>query len=67
LGILAIYRAVYCGASLVNDRREERGKEMSDALQALIDAGIVQIIPVGFDKIEREGEDNMEKEREGKR
>jgi hypothetical protein len=30
---------------------------MSDALQALIDAGIVQIIPVGFDKIEREAEE----------
>ena len=31
---------------------------MSDALQALIDAGIVQIIPVGFDKKEKEGEEN---------
>jgi hypothetical protein len=32
---------------------------MSDALQALIDAGIVQIIPVGFnDKQEREEEKN---------
>jgi|APGre2960657404_1045060.scaffolds.fasta_scaffold843900_1 hypothetical protein len=31
---------------------------MNDALQALIDAGIVQIIPVGFDKEEREGEKN---------
>jgi hypothetical protein len=31
---------------------------MSDALQALIDAGIVQIIPVGFnDKQEREREE----------
>jgi hypothetical protein len=30
---------------------------MSDALQALIDAGIVQIIPVGFDKKEKESED----------
>jgi len=29
-----------------------------DALQALIDAGIVQIIPVGFDEKEREGEEN---------
>jgi hypothetical protein len=30
---------------------------MSDELQALIDAGIVQIIPVGFDKKEKERED----------
>ena len=29
---------------------------MSDALQALIDAGIVQIIPIGFDKKEKEKE-----------
>jgi hypothetical protein len=33
---------------------------MGDALQALIDAGIVQIIPVGFDKKEKESEDEID-------